>query len=102
MSVARPLALSGAARVVEDLVSEVWSMKGDATKGYDPIEVKQRTCQSCGMLLDNAGEFHPHAFCMWKQAGLDPWQALLWVNEKLGVDVAHWPKRPPLVRSLRG
>src|SRR2546423_153067 len=50
-----------------------------------------RECQSCGMLLHDAGEFHPHAFCVWKQAGLDPWRQLAWIEEHLGR--APLPKR---------
>jgi hypothetical protein len=76
-------------------------LRPSVARGYDPIEVKQRTCQTCGMLLDDAGEFHPYVFCVLKRAGRDPWDGLLWVNEQLGVDVTHWPKRPPLVRTLR-
>jgi hypothetical protein len=53
------------------------------------------------MLLDDAGEFHPAAFCLLKQAGRDPWDELRWLNRKLGIDTTHWPKRPPLVRNLK-
>lgn len=52
------------------------------------------------MLLDDAAEFHPHAFCVWKKAGQDPWELLLSLNRRLGIDTTHWPKRPPLVRDL--
>ena len=71
------------------------------TKGNDALSIKQRTCQECGMLLDDAAEFHPYMFCVLKQAGRDPWADVLWLNERLGVDVTHWPKRPPLIRNLR-
>ena len=63
--------------------------------------VTRRTCQTFGMLLDREGEFHPYAFCVWKKAGLDPWDQLRWTVEALGIDITRWPKRPPLVRSLR-
>lgn len=69
-------------------------------KGYDQRDIDRRTCQSCGMLLDREGEFHPHSFCIWKKAGHDPWEMLARTVDMLGVDVTHWPKRPPLVRDL--
>lgn len=64
------------------------------------MDVTLRTCTECGMLLDTPGEFHPQAFCVWKKAGLDPWATLVWVNTRLGLHTAHWPKKPPLVRDL--
>lgn len=54
------------------------------------------------MVLDRPGEFHPHAFCVWKKAGLDPWPTMLWLNERLGwVQPDALPTRPPLVSDLR-
>lgn len=64
-------------------------------------EANDRTCQDCGMLLDDAGQFHPAAFCALKLAGFDPWATLLWINHELGVDVTHWPSKPPRVRDLK-
>jgi len=58
------------------------------------------SCRVCGMLLNDPGEFHPHAFCVWKKAGLDPWNTLLWVNQRLGIDTTHWPRQSPLIRDL--
>lgn len=63
----------------------------------DPISIKQRTCQECGMLLDDGGEFHPYVFCVLKKAGCDPWNDLRWVTKQLGIEL---PERPPLVRDL--
>ena len=31
------------------------SAKAEMERGYDKISVCQRTCQTCGMLLDDAG-----------------------------------------------
>lgn len=56
-----------------------------------------RHCQSCGMLLDDAGEFHPFMFCVLKKAGRDPWMDLRATMHHLGVEL---PKKPPLVRNL--
>lgn len=59
-------------------------------------------CATCGMTTKNVAEFHPHAFCVWFKAGLDPWETLHWVNERLGVDMSRFDERqPPLVRDLR-
>lgn len=57
-------------------------------------------CQTCGMLLDDPGEFHPYAFCLWKMAGHDPWAELRWIADKLGlgevrvVNVRDLPAQP--------
>ena len=59
------------------------------------------SCPDCGYATRDVGEFHPHAFCVWYKAGLDPWETLMWLNVGLGVDMKHWPKQPPLVRDLR-
>jgi hypothetical protein len=59
---------------------------------------QERTCQECGMLLDQAGEFHPYTFCVLKKAGRDPWQDIGYVVDfLLGVRL---PAKPPLVRDL--
>jgi hypothetical protein len=58
-----------------------------------------RHCQACGMLCDDAGEFHPYAFCVWKRAGLDPWQQLKWIEDRLGRPPLG--KKPPLIRNMR-
>jgi hypothetical protein len=57
-------------------------------------------CQSCGYRTTDVGEFHPFAFCALVRAGLDPWETLRRVNERLGMDVSAWPPQPPLVRHL--
>jgi hypothetical protein len=62
--------------------------------------IGDQTCQTCGMLLDDPGEFHPFAFCIWKRAGQPPWETLVAINSRLGIDVTHWPTKPPLVRDL--
>jgi hypothetical protein len=54
-------------------------------------------CDQCGMLLDDAGEFHPYVFCLLKKAHRDPWQELTWIVERLGGSL---PEKPPLVRDL--
>lgn len=62
--------------------------------------ITDRTCHCCGHLCDRAGEYHPYLFCQLKKAGVrDPWQAVRDVVHPLGVDL---PKKPPLVRNLRG
>ena len=71
-----------------------------AKRGYDPIEVKQRTCQECGMLLDDAGEYHPYPFCILKKAGLDPWQTVRVIAGQL--QIGDPGAKPPLVRRLMG
>lgn len=53
----------------------------------DAIDVRQRTCQECGMLLEDAGEYHPFAFCVWKKAGLNPWEAAATVVHALTGEV---------------
>jgi hypothetical protein len=67
----------------------------------DEMDPRLRTCQECGMLLDQAGEFHPYVFCVLKKAGRDPWEDIVWVNERLAlVKPGEMPIRPPLVRDL--
>lgn len=56
-----------------------------------------QSCATCGMVLDDAGEFHPHLFCLLKQAGRDPWADFKWAVEQLGLEM---PDKPPLVRAL--
>lgn len=75
------------------------TLADDTKRPDDPISIKHRTCQTCGMLLDDAGEFHPHIFCILKKAGRDPWDDVLWITTQLGVG-AKLPKRPPLIRNL--
>lgn len=60
-----------------------------------------RTCMECGMVLDQAGEFHPHLFCIIKKAGGDPWRDFMWAAERLGLDTDRYGDRPPLVRDLK-
>lgn len=68
-------------------------------KGYDKAEIDRRTCQACGMLLDDAGEYHSYPMCVLKKAGLNPWP---YVREMVislsGTDPGE---KPPLVRNLR-
>lgn len=66
----------------------------------DPLpdhSIANRTCQGCGMLLDDAAEFHPYVFCVLKKAGRDPWADARDVIEMLLGD--KLPERPPLVRN---
>lgn len=63
-----------------------------------PKAAREATCQCCGMLLDDPGEFHPYAFCVWKKDGLDPWDTLNWILDRLGRD----PVPYTLVRQLHG
>jgi len=83
---------------------------GDVQAAYDahdavckglPEVRREMSCQECGMLLDDPAEFHPYVFCVIKKGGQDPWEALLWVNKRLGIDTTYWPERPPLVRDLK-
>jgi hypothetical protein len=46
------------------------------------------------MLLNDAGEYHPYPFCVWKKAGLDPWAALKTVCADLSM--GEPPHRPRL------
>lgn len=62
----------------------------------DPISIKQRTCGDCGMLLEDAGEYHPYAFCVLKKAGLNPWPYVREMTISLtGTDPGE---KPPLLR----
>lgn len=73
-------------------------MKAATKMASDALSIRQRTCQDCGMLLNDAGEFHPMIFCEWKKQGRDPWEHFSWLVERVyGVKP---PKRPPLARSL--
>lgn len=56
------------------------------------------SCATCGMVLDDGGEFHPYMFCMLKQAGHDPWADFRWAAGQFGLDL---PERPALVSELR-
>ena len=57
-------------------------------------EIRERTCHECGMLLDDAGEFHPYVFCVAKKAGRDPWQ------DVLGLGLGELPDRPPRLGEI--
>lgn len=65
----------------------------------DPISIRQRTCQTCGMLLDDAGEYHPYVFCILKKAGQDPWANVRLIAAQLQLS-PPLPEKPPLVRNL--
>ncbi len=69
-------------------------------RGYDKREVQSRTCQTCGMLLDDAGEFHPYSFCLLKKAGRDPWREIRTIA--LALHLGDPGEKPPLIRNLRG
>lgn len=71
-----------------------------APPGYDRADIARRTCQTCGMLLDDAGEYHPFVFCVLKKAGRDPWQEIRTVA--LQLQLADPGERPPLVREIHG
>lgn len=59
------------------------------------------TCGDCGMDLQDAGEFHPHLFCVLVRAGLNPWAEVLLLNEQFSlVRPEQMPAEPPLVRDL--
>lgn len=62
----------------------------------------QTICRDCGMVLASANEFHPYLFCAIKKdtSAIDPWEELMWVNRRLGIDTTHWPKRPPALDKL--
>jgi hypothetical protein len=77
----------------------VTTVQREIAKGYDPISIQQRTCQTCGMLLDDAGEYHPYIFCVLKKAGHDPWQDVRLIAAQLGLK-PDLPERPPLIREL--
>jgi hypothetical protein len=68
-------------------------------RGYDEISIRQRTCQTCGMLLDDAGEYHPYVFCVLKKAGQDPWGSVRLITAQLQLK-PDLPAKPPLVREL--
>jgi hypothetical protein len=54
------------------------------------VSTETSACIECGMALNDAGEFHPYAFCMLKKAGLDPWREMVRVHPEL-------PPRAPLI-----
>jgi hypothetical protein len=79
-----------------------WEVMSVRTVEDERIDVRQRTCASCGHLCDRPAEFHPHLFCVLKKAGVrDPWASFVDTARLAGLDTAHWPKRPPLARDLR-
>lgn len=61
-------------------------------------EIRRRTCQACGALLDDAAEFHPYVFCVLKRVGRDPWADFRFVAQELGLGPV--PEKPPQVRHL--
>jgi hypothetical protein len=75
------------------------SVDTEMKRGYDEISIRQRTCQQCGMLLDDAGEYHPYTFCVLKKGGLDPWAAIRLVAAQLQLK-PDLPDQPPLIREL--
>jgi hypothetical protein len=54
------------------------------------VSAEMQTCTECGMVLKDAGEFHPYTFCVLKKAGLDPWREMVRAHPEL-------PSRVPLV-----
>ncbi len=74
-------------------------IEAEMKRGYDVVSIRQRTCQTCGMLLDDAGEYHPFVFCLLKKSGRDPWQEIRLVAAQLRLK-PDLPERPPLVREL--
>lgn len=58
--------------------------------------VLTHACATCGMVLDDPGEFHPYLFCVLKEAGRDPWSDFKWAVEQLGFDL---PDEAPLVKD---
>jgi hypothetical protein len=56
-------------------------------------------CASCGAVVDQVGEFHPHVFCVIKRAypSRVPWDVFRETAAKVG---AALPQKPPLVRDL--
>ncbi len=73
-------------------------MNRSTLRGYDKREVESRTCQTCGMLLDDAGEYHPYVFCVLKKARRDPWHEVRMIAEQL--QLGDPGEKPPLVRRL--
>lgn len=67
-------------------------------RGSDALSIKQRTCQECGMLLDDAGEYHPFAFCVLKKSGLAPWDAIRIIAGQLGLGDPG--EKPPKVWEI--
>lgn len=67
---------------------------------YDKEDIARRTCQECGMLLDDAGEYHPYVFCVLRKAGRDPWQEIRTVA--LQLQLGDPGERPPLIREIHG
>lgn len=78
---------------------ETQSGNAAIARGYDKAEIARRTCQTCGMLLDDAGEYHPFVFCVLKRAGRDPWQEIRTVA--LQLQLGDPGEKPPLIRELR-
>lgn len=73
----------------------------DESGGPVDRRIKHTHCPDCGMALHSEAEFHPHAFCVWKRAGQDPWELLEWIVSGLGYDTKNWPKDPPDVKDAR-
>lgn len=40
------------------------------------IARRQRTCQTCGMVCADGGEYHPYEFCLIYRAGRNPWDVV--------------------------
>lgn len=76
------------------------TVESEMARGYDKLDIQQRTCQTCGMLLDDAGEYHPHSFCVLKLAGLDPWQTVRIIAGQLRLGDPG--EKPPLIREIHG
>jgi hypothetical protein len=54
------------------------------------------------MVCDHVGEYHPHAFCVMKRAGLDPWKEVRRMMLQLSHGEFDPGERPPRVVEVLG
>jgi hypothetical protein len=60
------------------------------------ITTRER-CADCGWVCD-AGEYHPHSFCVLVKAGYDPWQTIRIIAGQVGLPDPG--QKPPKVTEL--
>ena len=56
----------------------------------------ERICAECHAMLDEAGEYHPYAFCVLRKAGLNPLDVVTEAMRALAPSGNRWR----LVRDL--
>lgn len=61
--------------------------------------LRNTTCQTCGYVCRDEGEYHPYVFCVLVRAGQDPWESARELARDLG-PFADWV-HPPLARQVQ-